>query len=85
LKTFFFFNFVNHAAASSWLRRSWSPNYSVLVKWAKGPGLTRAPISGARSTTSTSVREREKKKKIERERKKTGVQTTAVVLGRFRD
>jgi hypothetical protein len=24
-------NQVNHAAASSWLRRSWSPNYSVLV------------------------------------------------------
>jgi hypothetical protein len=27
----FFFNFVNHAAASHWLRRSRSPNYSVLV------------------------------------------------------
>jgi hypothetical protein len=26
------FNLVNHAAASPWLRRSWSPNYSVLVK-----------------------------------------------------
>jgi hypothetical protein len=25
------FNLVNHAAASPWLRRSWSPNYSVLV------------------------------------------------------
>jgi hypothetical protein len=27
----FFLNLVNHAAASPWLRRSWSPNYSVLV------------------------------------------------------
>jgi hypothetical protein len=27
----FFFNIVNHAAASPWLRRSWSRNYSVLV------------------------------------------------------
>jgi hypothetical protein len=26
-----FFYFVNLAAASPWLRRSWSPNYSVLV------------------------------------------------------
>jgi hypothetical protein len=26
------FNLVNHAAASPWLRRSWSPNYSVLVR-----------------------------------------------------
>jgi hypothetical protein len=25
------FNLVNHAAASPWLRCSWSPNYSVLV------------------------------------------------------
>jgi hypothetical protein len=25
------FNLVNHAAASPWLRRSWSPNYLVLV------------------------------------------------------
>jgi hypothetical protein len=25
------FFFVNLAAASPWLRRSWSPNYSVLV------------------------------------------------------
>jgi hypothetical protein len=27
----FVFFFVNLAAASPWLRRSWSPNYSVLV------------------------------------------------------
>jgi hypothetical protein len=27
----FFIFFVNLAAASPWLRRSWSPNYSVLV------------------------------------------------------
>jgi hypothetical protein len=31
LLTELFFNFVNLAAASPWLRRSWSPNYSVLV------------------------------------------------------
>jgi hypothetical protein len=27
----FLFYFVNLAAASPWFRRSWSPNYSVLV------------------------------------------------------
>jgi hypothetical protein len=31
LLTELFFYFVNLAAASPWLRRSWSPNYSVLV------------------------------------------------------
>jgi hypothetical protein len=30
-----FFFFVNLAAASPWLRRSWSPNYSVLVSTAQ--------------------------------------------------
>jgi hypothetical protein len=29
-----FFYFVNLAAASPWLRRSWSPNYSVLVSFS---------------------------------------------------
>jgi hypothetical protein len=31
------FYFVNLAAASSWLRRSWSPNYSVLVPSGSRP------------------------------------------------
>jgi hypothetical protein len=34
LLTELFFYFVNLAAASPWLRRSWSPNYSVLVTLA---------------------------------------------------
>jgi hypothetical protein len=38
LLTELFFYFVNLAAASPWLRRSWSPNYSVLV--LKGFGAT---------------------------------------------
>jgi hypothetical protein len=35
-----FFYFVNLAAASPWLRHSWSPNYSVLVWTMNGKLIT---------------------------------------------